>query len=243
MNPRCDIDRSRPGERDSRQRRRPPGDQPRQQMGTGKPVVLKPDRHGQIEIDHGRFEDECPHAQVGRGRPDGDRCAHGPAPQNRQENLVLTGPGWQAVEPDPDVAGLASTERRESAAAAAVAAEVKGGHIPPRPAQQGHALGLKGSRGLGKTVEQDRCPSRSFARRGMPEPREPHAVPGQNRDDLRRIDWIAGLVTVVLGASLSRQPWPGRHDERHAPNSTIASSKQAMMPTKNPARPMTTVMM
>ena len=76
LHPRGDFERSRPGQGDARQSTGAPGDQPGQQMRTGKPAIAEPGRHGQIEVNHGRFEDQGPDSRVFRGRTDGDRRPH-----------------------------------------------------------------------------------------------------------------------------------------------------------------------
>ena len=121
--------------------------------------------------------------------------------------------GGKSIKPDPDVADLASSERGASPAAAAVTAEVEGGHIPARLAERGHALYLHATGSFREAVQQKRCPSRVCRRRGMPRARQLHAVIGQSRDRPGLVHRIAGGSTSGLEDVLRRKSRPGRYDE------------------------------
>ena len=164
------------------------------------------------------------------------------APIDRPHSIGSRGrarPGDKGVEPDPDVAGLASSERGESTAAAAVTAQVEGGHIPPRLVERGHALSLHGTGGFREAVEQKRCPSRVSTRHGMPRARQLHAVSGKGRDRPGSIHRIAGGFACALEQVFRRKPRPGRHDQGPGAVLDDCQQAQAMTPSRKPARLMT----
>ena len=107
--------------------------------------------------------------------------------------------------------------------------------------QRGQALGLKCSGSLREAVQQDRGPSRIHHRRGIPRARQLHAILGGNRNQRRSLRTIVGRGAGFINAGIGRELRPGRHDQRPAPNSMIASSTQATIPIRKPASPMRTL--